>query len=113
MEPSGGRMTGGADSLAGAVVRIRDPDGRIVGAGFLVAPRLVCTCAHVVARALGGDMRSADPPPGRVGLDFPLLPGPADGSRTTLPAQVEGWRPVLADDTGDLALLRLDEAIAA
>ncbi|WP_169317204.1 S1 family peptidase [Actinacidiphila oryziradicis] len=106
-------MTGGADSLAGAVVRVRDPDGRIVGAGFLVAPRLVCTCAHVVARALGGDMRSADPPPGRVGLDFPLLPGPADGSRTTFPAQVAGWRPVLADDTGDLALLRLDEAVPA
>ncbi|MEV5146302.1 trypsin-like peptidase domain-containing protein [Streptomyces sp. NPDC052727] len=107
-------MTAGVSALYGAVVRVRRPDGSIVGGGFLVAPGLVSTCAHVVAQALGTDARSADPPQGRVGLDFPLLgsagpDAPAGVSRGTVSARVVGWRPLRADDTGDLALLRLDE----
>src|SRR4051812_7846241 len=39
--------------LSPALVRIRDVAGAVVGAGFLVDGDLVCTCAHVVARALG------------------------------------------------------------
>ncbi|WP_268997864.1 serine protease [Saccharothrix luteola] len=86
-----------ARALPAAVVRVRDGRGSVVGAGFLVAPDLVCTCAHVV-----GD--GAGPPPGPVRVDFPMLPGvPA---RT---ARVEAWRPVLADGRGDIALLRLTE----
>ncbi|MFJ4548244.1 trypsin-like peptidase domain-containing protein [Streptomyces sp. NPDC088817] len=84
-----------------------------MGGGFLVAPDLVCTCAHVVAQALGTDPRSSDPPPGRVELDFPLLGStlpepPPRGVPGAGSATVVGWRPVLADDTGDLALLRLE-----
>ncbi|MED7824996.1 serine protease [Streptomyces chiangmaiensis] len=106
-------MTAGVSALFGAVVRVRRAEGPIVGGGFLVAPGLVCTCAHVVAQALEVDARSADPPHGRVELDFPLLnptlpDAPPGGGRGVQSATVVGWRPVLADDTGDLALLQID-----
>nr|WP_237555470.1 trypsin-like peptidase domain-containing protein [Streptomyces sp. SID4948] len=96
------------------MVQIRSDDGAIVGAGFLVAPDLVCTCAHVVAQALGTDPRSADPPRGSVRVDFPLIGSAlADTPRDVSPsgglAVVTGWQPILADETGDLALLRMAE----
>ncbi|WP_435642663.1 nSTAND1 domain-containing NTPase [Streptomyces sp. H49] len=104
-------MAADVSALFGAVVRIRSADGTIVGAGFLVAPDLVCTCAHVVAQALGTDPASADPPQGGVRIDFPLLTpkrSAPQGSRGAGTAVVAGWVPILADDTGDLALLRMD-----
>ncbi|QQQ80112.1 serine protease [Saccharothrix sp. 6-C] len=83
---------GSARELPAAVVRVRDDRGSVVGAGFLIAPDLVCTCAHVV----GDDARP-------VRVDFPMLPGvPARKAR------VEAWRPVRADGRGDIALLRLE-----
>ncbi|MEU7524386.1 serine protease [Saccharothrix sp. NPDC042600] len=88
---------GSARALPSAVVRVRDRRGSVVGAGFLVAPDLVCTCAHVVGAG-------AQPPSEPVRLDFPMLPGvPA---RT---ARVQVWRPVGKDGRGDVALLRLVE----
>ncbi|MFF9364973.1 nSTAND1 domain-containing NTPase [Streptomyces griseoluteus] len=112
-------MAADVSALSGAVARIRSDGGAIAGAGFLVAPGLVCTCAHVVARALGTDPWSAEPPRDSVRVDFPLLnpvqqdpalhPAP-DARRAAGSAVVAGWRPILADDTGDLALLRLDAA---
>lgn len=84
-----------AGGLPSAVVWVRDARGLVVSAGFLVAPDLLCTCAHVV-----GD--GTDPPPGSVWADFPMGPGvPA------VAARVEVWRPVHADGRGDIALLRL------
>ncbi|MCE6995569.1 trypsin-like peptidase domain-containing protein [Saccharothrix sp. S26] len=85
---------GSARALPAAVVRVRDGRGLVVGAGFLVAPDLVCTCAHVV-----GD---GPVPPERVVVDFPMLPGVP-----TRTARVEAWRPAEADGRGDIALLRL------
>ncbi|WP_320777333.1 trypsin-like peptidase domain-containing protein [Streptomyces sp. CRN 30] len=74
--------------------RVFRPDGAVVGAGFLLAPELVCTCAHVVAEPDGG-------PPGRpVTVDFPLLAGADAGA--PVPAEVEFWRP-----EDDIAVLRL------
>ncbi|MFE0328800.1 trypsin-like peptidase domain-containing protein [Streptomyces sp. NPDC058960] len=101
-------MTAGESVLADAVARVHGRGG-IVGAAFLVAPGLLCTCAHVVARALGTDARDPAPPPGRVGLDFPLAAakGTGDGPRLVR-AAVAGWHPVLPDETGDMALLRIE-----
>ncbi|MFC3897210.1 trypsin-like peptidase domain-containing protein [Lentzea rhizosphaerae] len=87
-------------SFERAAVRIRGPRGT-VGTGFLVAEDLVCTCAHVVANALGSDPTSSQPPDGLVTVDFPLV----DGVSTT--AQVVGWVPIEGDNSGDVALLRL------
>ncbi|MCC4314813.1 nSTAND1 domain-containing NTPase [Streptomyces malaysiensis] len=74
--------------------RIFGPDGIPVGAGFLVAEDLLCTCAHVVATADGAE------PPGPVEVDFPLLVGARPGPRVS--ATVESWRP-----QDDVAVLRL------
>src|SRR5262245_19559562 len=75
----------------------------VVGAGFLVSATHVCTCAHVVAAALGTAPDAESPPEGLVSLDFPLLVG-AEAT-----AEVTSWLPVRDDDTGDLALLRLTD----
>jgi hypothetical protein len=86
-------------------VRIRGADGRICGAGVLVDPWQVVTCAHVVATALQLEA-STTHPPGAVSLDFPALPGV---SRFGI-VMTGGWVPPAGDGRGDLAILVLDQA---
>lgn len=86
-----------------AIVRVRDGTGQVIGAGFLVGPREVLTCAHVIARALGhqdGDATLA--PQTTVRVDFPLVA--PDEERT---ATVVAWHPPNTHDTSDVAGLRL------
>ncbi|MFD8851962.1 trypsin-like peptidase domain-containing protein, partial [Streptomyces sp. NPDC059604] len=90
----------GSDALEASQARVYAGDGRVVGAGFLVAGDVLCTCAHVVARALGLPGTGPEEPPGRtVEVDFPLVAG-----RPRTRATVESWRA----GGGDVALLRLD-----
>ncbi|MFE7614859.1 AAA family ATPase [Streptomyces sp. NPDC057496] len=90
----------GSDALEASQARVYAGDGRVVGAGFLVAGDVLCTCAHVVARALGLPGTGPEEPPDRaVEIDFPLVPG-----RPRTRATVESWRA----GGGDVALLRLD-----
>jgi len=95
-------------SLNSAIVRIRDTNGRVVGAGFLVGQRQVLTCAHVVAQALGlpDDTPEAQKPgfseKTRFLLDFPLV---APDQR--LAARVVCWQPAHPDGSGDVAGLEL------
>ncbi|MEU6130276.1 trypsin-like peptidase domain-containing protein [Saccharopolyspora sp. NPDC047091] len=89
------------DPLSTALVRLR-ADGEVVGAGVLLAPDRVATCAHVAATALGADAEAADAPPGVIRLEFPLLPG-----APAVDAEVADWRPIRSDGRGDVAILRL------
>ncbi|WP_210590784.1 trypsin-like peptidase domain-containing protein [Streptomyces sp. GESEQ-35] len=91
----------GSDVLEASQVRIRSAAGEVVGAGFLVAADVVCTCAHVVARAVGAPDAVEWAPGQSVDIDFPLL----DGS--TRQATVVSWRLGGAD----VALLRLDAGV--
>lgn len=91
-----------ADPLAAAVVRISGAAG-VAGAGFLVAPGRVATCAHVVAAALG-ELGDTECPDGLVQVEFPLL---ATGS--PIPARVVDWQPDSGDGAGDVAVLQLEE----
>jgi len=63
-------------SLESSLVRIlmgdQDPR-RPVGAGFLVTPQHIITCAHVVNTALGRNEQTTDLPTAEIVLDFPLL----------------------------------------
>ncbi|XVS60881.1 trypsin-like peptidase domain-containing protein [Actinosynnema sp. CA-299493] len=79
------------DRIGPALVRVRGSQGSVIGTGFLIAPTLVITCAHVV-----GD------PDSPVELDFPLLPG-----RPSALGEVVRWEPVAGDETGDVAVLRV------
>ncbi len=90
------------ESLEASLVRIRTPDGRVVGAGFLVGERQVLTCAHVISQALGLPNTPVDPPQATFSLDFPLIP-----PRTLLTARVVQWCPLLSDGRGDIAGLEL------
>ncbi|WLQ38790.1 trypsin-like peptidase domain-containing protein [Streptomyces laculatispora] len=117
----------GAGAVESGLVRLREAssapllagrslsshaDGPVVGAGFLVAPDIVCTCAHVVADALGLSRDTEDAPTGKVRVDFPLIRD-ADGRIPAVSATVVSWQPTREeDDSGDVALLRLDHAVA-
>ena len=71
------------------VVRILRPEGWPAGTGVLVGRREVMTCAHVVNRALGRDLRSQDRPEGTVVIDFPLV----DAGSARCEARVTRWLP--------------------
>jgi len=85
-------------SLNSAIIRIRTPDGRVVGAGFLVGQRKILTCAHVVSQALGLPSDTLEVPQAEVHLDFPLV---TPGQHLT--ARVVCWQPALPDGSGDVA----------
>jgi vWA-MoxR associated protein C-terminal domain/Trypsin-like peptidase domain/vWA-MoxR associated protein middle region 0/Effector-associated domain 2 len=91
--------------LDGWRARIRDSGGRIYGAGVLVAPDLVVTCAHVVARALQASP-NGERPPAPVSVDFPTATHLGSCSATVVE---DGWLAMADDYAGDIALLRLAE----
>ncbi len=95
--PEGAGTVGcsGADGVASSVARIETQEGRTAGTGFIVAPGILLTCAHVVALAGEG-------PSGTVRVVFPHLPGAPHTTAHVLP---DGWR---APDAEDIAVLRLD-----
>jgi WD40 repeat protein len=91
-------------ALEAAIARLRDTEGRVVGAGFLVGSGELLTCAHVVARALGHREAGASPPEDAVSVDFPLV-----APDVALSARVVRWQPPRAIG-GDVAGLRLQGA---
>ncbi|WP_148666608.1 nSTAND1 domain-containing NTPase [Streptomyces sp. MOE7] len=92
----------GSDVLDASQVRIYSAAGEVIGAGFLAAADVVCTCAHVAARALGLPGTTEQAPGKPVDLDFPLLRG-----RPRARATVVSWR----HGEADVALLRLDAVV--
>jgi hypothetical protein len=96
---------------AGAVARLWNGED-VVGGGFRVGPRVVATCAHVVADAVGADPYSDVAPAGEVSLDFPLVP---DGEHPPprLAAVVRHWSPISPDGGGDIALLEVTGSLPA
>ncbi|MEV0411887.1 trypsin-like peptidase domain-containing protein [Streptomyces sp. NPDC050448] len=101
MTTAGGAADADA-ALGSALVRVAGPDGTVGGVGFLVAPDLALTCAHVVADALGLPRAQVPAPPGALTLDRPLSGAPGQGA-----AAVAHWVPLREDGTGDIAVLRL------
>ena len=75
-----------------------------VGAGFLVSPRYLLTCAHVIEDALNLNERAVDAPPQIIEFDFPLL-----SKHAPLKARVARWLPICDQPTPgapeDIALL--------
>ncbi|MFI2410374.1 hypothetical protein [Streptomyces sp. NPDC018947] len=99
----------GEAALESGLARVQGVDG-IAGAGFLVAADIVCTCAHVVADALGLPRDTVDAPFEDVRVEFPLARD-AEGGVPARRARVVSWQPLLGDDSGDVALLRLDTPV--
>ncbi|MFG3249987.1 trypsin-like peptidase domain-containing protein [Streptomyces sp. NPDC048187] len=96
------------EALNMAVVRISGKSDTIAGAGFLVTQDRVLTCAHVVSDALERDRDAEVAAGSTVLVDFPL----ADGvERRTFPAVVEQWVPEHPRHCGDVAILRLPDAV--
>jgi len=96
-------------SLESALVRILRAEGELrrpVGAGFLVSPQHIITCAHVVNCAFGLPKNAADQSEDELFLDFPLLT-----DRPLLRAKILRWFPVQDDSSvgeiQDIAVLEL------
>jgi hypothetical protein len=82
-------------ALHSALVRILKNDHSLrlpVGAGFLVTPRHILTCAHVVNDSLGFPQDYAERPTTPIWLDFPLLS--PDSHHAPLDAKVNVWHPM-------------------
>jgi Trypsin-like peptidase domain/TIR domain len=91
-------------SVNTSIVRIRMADGAVVGAGFLVDERHIFTCAHVVTQALGMSEDESETPQEQVWLDFPLV-----APKKILTAKLVCWCPKREDESGDIAVLQLQE----
>ncbi len=95
-----------------AVARIRQTNGKVVGAGFLVSDKYVLTCAHVINAAIGQPLNAPNEPNQEIHLDFPLI-----ASKNILRGRVIRWLPVqpspsILPETGaDIALLELENPL--
>lgn len=90
------------------LVRLPDTQGTgVAGAGVLIDPSHVLTCAHVVARQAGRSAHAdGDLTDDAVHVEFPFTDG-----APRCAARVVRWQPIGADQSGDLAVLRLDRPI--
>ncbi|MFF3609719.1 trypsin-like peptidase domain-containing protein [Streptomyces sp. NPDC002463] len=105
---SGDESRSADEALNAAVVRIRGENGTIAGAGVLVTPDRVLTCAHVVSDALERKRHLEVAVGATVLVDFPL----ADGTgRQNFTAEVERWIPEEPQHCGDVAVLRLRDVV--
>ncbi|MCI5228261.1 MAG: hypothetical protein D3918_16810, partial [Candidatus Electrothrix sp. AX2] len=92
-----------------AVVRILIDDQSLrepKGAGFLVTPQHIITCAHVVNDALGRNGETVKCPDSALFFDFPLLPG-----HPLARAKILHWFPMrenaMFGELEDIAVLEL------
>ncbi len=105
---SGEESRSADEALNAAVVRVSGKNGTIAGAGVLVTPDRVLTCAHVVSDALGRERDLEVPAGTTILVDFPL----ADGAgRQSFTAEVEQWIPEEPKHCGDVAVLRLRDTV--
>jgi len=100
----------GPTSLNRSVLGVLDVDGVRGGVGFLIAPDLALTCAHVVDQAASDGEADPGAP---VTLDLPLVPASrSENGIRSVRAVVERWQPPADDGSGDIAVLRLQETLA-
>ncbi|MEV0648899.1 pentapeptide repeat-containing protein [Phytomonospora sp. NPDC050363] len=86
-----------------AVAIVLNVDGRQTGLGFLIGPKELVTCAHVVNTAIGRKRSDRSPPDGPLRVRFPFAAGKGEVTAT-----VSAW--FRSDEPGgdaDLAILAL------
>ncbi|MEU3280570.1 effector-associated domain 2-containing protein [Streptomyces antibioticus] len=99
-------MAGDVEGSLPRRVLIQGRGGGPAGAGVLITPSYVLTCAHVVTVALGLDPHSDDGPRALLAVTLLATPGepPEEARAEVLPGC---WLP-LRDSSGDAALLALN-----
>ncbi|MFF0000932.1 hypothetical protein [Streptomyces avermitilis] len=111
-------MTGLASQLAERppwLVRFPHQHGEsAAGAGVLIGPRHVVTCAHVLDKQLGRPLPGAgsDLPAHTelVEVEVPFAGEPGTVGKRMRAALME-WVPIAADESGDVALLELESSV--
>ncbi|WP_181799060.1 nSTAND1 domain-containing NTPase [Kitasatospora acidiphila] len=94
----GGAGSAGWERATARVLR----EGEPVGVAFLIPGDLLITCAHVISEVAGLDEDQPLPENFAVTVDFPLASG-----KPRVGATVHFSVPVAADNSGDVAVLRL------
>ena len=105
--------------MRGAVARILIGDGpEVAGTGFLIAPGVLVTCAHVINMALARDEKESTQPTQLAPITFQLPHSDEDEGDFT--AWVFRWLPLEINRKvgkkklpGDIALLAIDGAVGA
>jgi hypothetical protein len=98
-----------AELLQHGIARVRgSATASVAGTAFLISPRHVMTCAHVVNVALGRAWASADCPAAdtTIQIEFPFA-----RRGMALTASVVEWRPPADGVATDIAVLALDHEV--
>src|SRR5262245_43696461 len=92
-----------------SVASVFSMDGTLAGAGVLVAPDLVLTCAHVVNVALNRPKDGPGRPPSDKPVKVRFEAAPTEVSTATIDDAADAWSDPPADRAAgaDLCLLRL------
>ena len=89
--------------LQTGIARVRrTAGGPVIGTGFLISPRHVMTCAHVLNEAFKRAWNHSAAPTEQVWIEFPFA-GSGDG----LAASVVEWHPPAEAEASDIAVLQL------
>ncbi len=88
------------------IVQIQTPGNEQAGMGFLVSPKLIVTCGHVVNLGIGANIGCKTPPPrdATVSVLFPMV-----AQRPVAKSTVLRWRAPGGSPLDDIALLQLAE----
>jgi len=89
-----------------AVAIVLNVDGRQTGLGFLIGPRELVTCAHVVNTAIGRKRSDRSPPDSPLRVRFPFAAGKGDVTAT-----VGAWFRSDGPGDADLAILSLPPGV--
>jgi hypothetical protein len=101
-------------NISRGFVRIFTKSGFPVGCGFLISTNYICTCAHVVNRALGLNFTTQESPEDPIDVGFPFL---AAGQKISTKILPDFWSPlslqgtIEGTDHRDLALLYVKDTL--
>jgi V8-like Glu-specific endopeptidase len=105
-------VTKSTDEFARCIVRIFKITGEVVGAGLLVSPRHILTCAHVINRVLSKDVAIQDHPGSttEVQINFPFGDALSYTECEKLSVKVVLWHPMAeGKEDADIAILELEQ----
>jgi hypothetical protein len=96
-----------SDPQQQGIARVRGPEAsKVFGTAFLISPRHVMTCAHVVNAATGARWDALERPTAPLRVEFPFA-----ANMVASAAIVAEWRPPCDNRAADIAVLQLNKPV--